>query len=971
MKLFIEPNPSTISEDGKGSGGIARVVTAQGRWLPEYGIDIVDKEPEADLVMIHAGSLIDTKKPLVAASHGIYWSGDFAWHHFFWEYNASVIETLRRACKIIVPSEWVAYPIKRDMRKVPAVIPHGIDFDEFKPQTSHEGYVLWGKPRVDVVCNPDIVNELAERVSGTKFLTTFGRPAANVTTLGAMPYKDFQHVIDRAMVWLATARETGDIGSREAMARGIPVLAWNHGGTAEFVKHKETGYLAELDNLDDLVEGLHYCVQHRQRLGEAARADMKANHQWRHIMAKYAKVLEDAWIGEQYDVDVSVIVPTFNYAHFLLNCLGSINAQTFKGNVEVIVVDDCSTDDTQEVLSELTARPRLQVIRHSENRGLCNALNTGHERAKGKYAINVDADNMLPLDALETLYDAMEAKPWIDVASGGLARYDKDGKHSIQTDWPFRSVDPAGQLNHLNQVPSTSMMRRRSFERLGGYRVRQNKNEDGEYWCRAISAGLRFERVTDKPVLIYRFHGDNKSNREGGEEAIDGVLSWNYYYPWRNRFGIMPFASTVPPPRGSWAVRSYEHPQISIVIPCGPGHQRFLPDALDSLTGQTYQNFECVVANDTGEPLDVAKMGHPWVRVVDTGGHKGPSIARNTAIAAAKAPLILPLDADDMFYVETVAHFYQAWLEYPDSLVYSDCDTETAPRKPESYKSGPWSYEGIKSDAIYQSPILFAKQWWEAVGGYPVDQPNGMWEDWLFGLFLHFAGIGATYIQEPWGLYRHWTAGEAGSKNAIDNVDQGTPEFKAKLDEVYDWIAKKEKQMGCRGCGERGSRVVTKGQKSAPTPLSGEMTVIYEGPREASFSVNSQVYWGRKIRVERNVPFVVNAGDKFIVTLPDFREIKEDEPPQIGYPSTPPTPPEIHLDVPVPAPIVAAPEPKSDGLAILKGIKRLNLGTLREAGFDTLDKVREDFAKNGGIGIAAIKGIGPATLEHIREVIIG
>lgn len=168
---------------------------------------------------------------------------------------------------------------------------------------------------------------------------------------------------------------------------------------------------------------------------------------------------------------------------------------------------------------------------------------------------------------------------------------------------------------------------------------------------------------------------------------------------------------------------------------------------------------------------------------------------------------------------------------------------------------------------------------------------------------------------------------------------------------------------------------MTKSQKSTPTPLSGEMTIIYEGPREASFSVNSQVYWGRKIRVERNVPFVVNAGDKFIATLPDFREIKEDEPPQIGYPSAPPTPPEIQLDVPVPAPVISAPEPtpepKSDGFMVLENIKRLNLSLLVEAGFDSLDKIRADFATNGGLGIAAIKGVGPATLEHIKEIVVG
>jgi hypothetical protein len=402
-----------------------------------------------------------------------------------------------------------------------------------------------------------------------------------------------------------------------------------------------------------------------------------------------------------------------------------------------------------------------------------------------------------------------------------------------------------------------------------------------------------------------------------------------------------------------------------------------LPDALDSIIAQTYQNFECVIANDTGEPLDVAKMGHPWARVVDTGGHKGPSIARNTAIAAAKAPLILPLDADDMLYVDTLAHFYQAWLEYPDSLVYGDCDTEDAPGQRKTYNSGLWSYDRIMSWGVYQSPILFAKQWWYAVGGYPVDNPYGMWEDWIFGCFLHFAGIGATYVQEPWGVYRHWTSGAEGkSKNDVDFAFAGTPEHKKRVDEVKSWLRDKEKEMGCRGCGgRRSTRTVSKNQKAVATALDGEMTVVYEGVREGSYSVNSQVFPRQKIRVEKGVPFVINRGDAWIARLPDFHELREEEPAQVSFPSEPPTPPEVRFDVEIPLPVIAAPEPipepKSDGFMVLENIKRLNLSLLVDAGFDTLDKVRADFVANGGMGIAAIKGVGPATLEHIREVIVG
>jgi glycosyltransferase involved in cell wall biosynthesis len=994
MNLYISPPPTEYQEDGRGSGGIWRIINAMARWLPTYGVNVVEDPGQADIAHIHAGALIDTGLPIVQSCHGYYWTGDFKWPRNYWEYNAAVIEVSRRASRILVPSEWVAYPIRRDMRKVPDIIPHGIDLEDFEVQKEHAGYVLWAKPRVDEVCNPKAVNVLAEKVSDIQFWTTFGRPTSNVKVFGALPYDDFQTVMAGAMLWLATARETGDIGSREAMARGIPVLGWDWGATGELIKHQETGYLAQPGNYDDLLSGLYYCLENRKRLSENAREDIK-QYQWKDMIGRYVKVYQEVLNDSRHEVDVSVIVPTYNYAHFLPEALQSIIGQTFQGKLEVVLVDDCSEDEPNRVLDEFYRQYpdfHWQCLSHEQNRGLPAAMNTGLEAATGEYVTFLDADNLLTPDAIQILYSALEAKPWLDVVSGNLAMYAQDGNHHAATDWPFGKVDPLAQLNHINQLPSTSLMRIESIKHLGGYRQRQRKNEDGEFWCRAMSAGLRFEQVTDEPVLIYRWHDDNKSKVEGGEDDPEGPLSWNYHYPWKENYGIMPFASTVPAPRGSWAVRSYDRPHIAVVIPCGPGHQKYLVDALDSIIGQSFQNFECVIANDTGEELDVVSMGHPWVRVVNTPGRVGPAIARNTAIAAAKAPLILPLDADDMLYPNTLLRFYQAWLEFPNSLVYMNCDYEDSPSgRREDYSSGNWSYDAIRSDAIYQDVILFAKQWWDAVGGYPTDQPYGMWEDWLFGVKLHIAGIGATYIREPWGLYRRWAAGEGGkSKNDIDNVGYGSPEFKAKLHEVYDWIQRKEIDMPCRGCGSRGSRTVTK-TKSLPRGQvrEGELVVVYEGDRAGGWHVNSRAIPGRKYRIRPKVPFTVNGGDAYIATLPGFREITPAEhsaAPEL--PTKPPEVPEIKLDKPQSPPVTSFAEaiksievdsvratPKDNGqksmeeeFKVFSHLKRVSLRDLERAGFVTLEKVKQDIS-TGGFGLLQIRGLGPSTLALMKRAL--
>ncbi len=985
MKLYISPHPREYHEDGQGSGGIWRVINAQARWLPQYGIEIVDSEPEADVVMVHAGMLVRTDKPYITVSHGLYWTDDFVWPDQHWEFNGACIEALRRAHTIIVPSEWIAQPIRRDMRKNPIVVPHGIDPEEFAPQEKHGGYVLWGKPRVDVVSDPTPLNELAQRMPEIKFISTYGRPAANVQVVGSQPYARFQSLMDGAAIWLATTRETGDIGSREAMARGIPVVGFRWGATGELVRHLETGFLPEPGDYEALAYGVRYCLEHHKSIGGQAREWVTTHYSWRALIARYADAVRTTYEAEQYDVDVTVMVPSYNYARFLPEALGSIAAQDFAGNLQVVVVDDCSTDSTQEVLSHFEG---IEVVRHEYNSGLPAALNTGLAHARGKYVIPLDADNLFTPIALQTLYDALESKPWLDVASGNLAMYSPDGKHRAATDWPFGTVDIDGQFHHYNQLTSSSMMRRRSIQRLGGWRRRQHKNEDGEFWCRAMSAGLYFEQVTKEPVLVYRWHGDNKSRTEGGEDEPNGPLSWNFYYPWRSDHGIMPFACTLPAPKGSWAVRSYERPHISVCIACGPGHEQFLQDALDSVAGQSFPLIECVVCNDTGASLDVAAMGHPWVRVVHTEGRAGPAIARNTAIAAAKAPLIAVLDADDLFYPDWLRKAYETYLENPECLVYADCDTELKLGQRDRYKSGVFSTERIMGtegsrearhypQAIYQSAILFPKQWWEAVGGYPTDQPYSMYEDWLFGVKLHLVGIGAAYCEGvAWGVYRKWTAGDVGSKNAIDNADHGSPEHRRKFDEICDWIERKEVEMACPGCRKKAQGVVAgQGQHAVPVPAGQDRTFVYVGPRGGQFTVNSFHHRGKFYLVVRDEPFTVpadDARDRFS-RLQDFEEVLPEEHAQPIIPKEPIRPPQLAIPQPQPAPptsrVEVAPIPEHiDDLDRL-GLHFLITDALRAGGFIRVADIAFDIRAGDGAALKAVNGIANKRYLKIVEAV--
>lgn len=118
---------------------------------------------------------------------------------------------------------------------------------------------------------------------------------------------------------------------------------------------------------------------------------------------------------------VSIIIPAYNVEKYIGRCLDSILAQTLQ-DFEVIVTDDCSCDNTKNVvLSYVQRDARIRLIYQDENMGPMVARMYGVQSAIGKYVMFVDGDDTLPLDALKGLVDAMEREEDVDIAIGTVA----------------------------------------------------------------------------------------------------------------------------------------------------------------------------------------------------------------------------------------------------------------------------------------------------------------------------------------------------------------------------------------------------------------------------------------------------------------------------------------------------------------------------------------------------------------------
>ncbi len=110
---------------------------------------------------------------------------------------------------------------------------------------------------------------------------------------------------------------------------------------------------------------------------------------------------------QDYKFEISVIIPVYNGRDTIMRAVNSVLAQSYQ-DFELLIIDDCSSDNPQDLLSELDDK-RICYIRHEKNKGAASARNTGIMNAKGKYVAFLDADDLWSKDKLQKQYDFLES----------------------------------------------------------------------------------------------------------------------------------------------------------------------------------------------------------------------------------------------------------------------------------------------------------------------------------------------------------------------------------------------------------------------------------------------------------------------------------------------------------------------------------------------------------------------------------
>ena len=221
---------------------------------------------------------------------------------------------------------------------------------------------------------------------------------------------------------------------------------------------------------------------------------------------------------------VSVIIPTYNWSDVVVESISSVLAQTER-DLELILVDDGSTDDTAAVVKSIDDK-RIKYF-HKTNGGPAAARNHGLAKADGEYVAFLDHDDLWPDNFLQVMLKALEAHPNMGVAYSPITMRCEDG-HEIKSyklkqgrsGWLSKDLFRSGFV-----WTSASVIRRSALEGFGYDEELRQSYEDGDFFLR-LSLRTQFLFVPDVQA-VKREDGDNFSVRLGRKQHASSF--WNVF----------------------------------------------------------------------------------------------------------------------------------------------------------------------------------------------------------------------------------------------------------------------------------------------------------------------------------------------------------------------------------------------------------------------------------------------------------
>ena len=204
---------------------------------------------------------------------------------------------------------------------------------------------------------------------------------------------------------------------------------------------------------------------------------------------------------------VSVIIPCYNYARYLEECIASIAEQTFK-NYEIIIVNDGSTDNSLEVADKIKINNKsikITIINQTNSGQPAISRNNGIKKAKGKYILCLDADDKISSNFLMECMRLFTEHPEISIVYPNLQEF---GDRYNYTDYGKLNQDT---LIITNTLPTASIFRKKAWLDAGGVATNAPGYEDWDFWISCRESGHKAMNAKNA-IFYYRIHGNSLLN---------------------------------------------------------------------------------------------------------------------------------------------------------------------------------------------------------------------------------------------------------------------------------------------------------------------------------------------------------------------------------------------------------------------------------------------------------------------------
>lgn len=228
---------------------------------------------------------------------------------------------------------------------------------------------------------------------------------------------------------------------------------------------------------------------------------------------------------ENNSLTATVLMSVYNDEVFLEEAIKSVVLQLTE-DMEFLIIDDHSSDGSSEILKSFESQyPQIRLIRNEQNRGLGYCLAIGTEKAKGKYIIRMDTDDICLPNRLTKQITFLEENPDIDILGGGAIEIDEKGNKGVIRQMPLSHEEIIKSIWACPLIHPTVIFKRDKILLAGNYKPHIRRRQDYDLWFRCAKEGLQFANLAE-PLIYYRFTANSQKKQRLSQAIDQAKIGW-------------------------------------------------------------------------------------------------------------------------------------------------------------------------------------------------------------------------------------------------------------------------------------------------------------------------------------------------------------------------------------------------------------------------------------------------------------